>query len=138
MQLVLSNNRVLAYGENCFLCMGGTVICESTRRVYQNATVTETNEPLPTDIDKVGYEYHAGQFVPCAPYGVGDGNVAVVCNEDCKVIKDSGILFSKLLKMLLPSGGTTGQVLAKASDKDGDCMWVDMAGELPDGDEVSY
>lgn len=137
MQLVVSGNRILAHGEDCFLAMGGTVICTESGRVFQNATVV-TCEGCPSDLGKVGYEYHAGQFVPCAPYGVGDGNVAVLCADSCKSIKDSGILFSELLKKLLPAGGTTGQVLAKASDKDGDCMWVDMTGELPDGDEVAY
>lgn len=88
MQIVVSGNRVLAHGEN-FLAMGGTVVNTETGKVYQNATVVEC-ENCPADIDKVGYEYHAGVFVPCAPYGVGLGNIAVVCNEDCKSIKDSG------------------------------------------------
>lgn len=89
MQLVLSGKRVLTHGDN-FLPMGGTVINLDTGAVYQNATVAEC-DGCPSDIDKVGYEYHAGQFIPCAPYGVGNGNVAVVCNDDCKAIKDSGI-----------------------------------------------
>lgn len=89
MQLVVSGNRILAHGEG-FLAMGGTVINTDTGRVYQNATVVEC-DGCPSDIDKVGYEYHAGQFVPCAPFGVGDGNLAVVCGEDCKSLKDSGI-----------------------------------------------
>lgn len=91
-ELVLSGNRVLAHGEaGCFLTMGGTVICESKGKAYQNATITIHEGGLPADIDTVGYEYRAGVFVPCAPYGVGNGNVAVVCNDDCKAIKDSGI-----------------------------------------------
>lgn len=89
MQIVLIGNRVVAHGEDCFLCMGGTVICEETGKAYPNATVAEV-DAIPVDIGKVGYEYHAGVFVPCAPFGVGDGNLAVVCGEDCKVIKDSG------------------------------------------------
>lgn len=138
MQLVVSGNRILAHGEDCFLAMGGTVICTESGRVFQNATVV-TCEGCPSDLDKVGYEYHAGHFVPCAPYGVGDGNVAVVCNEDCKAIKDSGLLLSELLKRLLPAGGKAGQVLVKASDDDFDFAWVDLVGgNLPDGDEVSY
>lgn len=90
MQLVLSNNRVLAYGEDCFLAMGGTVICEANGKAYQNATVAETDSPLPSDIDTVGYEYHAGVFVPCAPYGKGAGAVMVAC-EDCGTPKSSGV-----------------------------------------------
>lgn len=89
MQLVVSGNRILAHGEG-FLAMGGTVINTNTGRAYQNATVVEC-DGCPSDIDKVGYEYHAGQFVPCAPFGVGDGNLAVVCGFDCKSIKDSGL-----------------------------------------------
>lgn len=87
MQLVLSNNRVLAHGEN-FISMGGTVINTETNKVYQNATVAEC-DGCPSDINKVGYEYHAGRFVPCAPFGVGPGNVAVYCDE-CKTPRDSG------------------------------------------------
>lgn len=89
MQLVLSNNRVLAHGEN-FISMGGTVINTETNKVYQNATVAEC-DGCPSDIDTVGYEYHAGEFVPCAPYGKGKGNVMVACQEDCGTPKDSGI-----------------------------------------------
>ena len=89
-QLVLSGNRVIAHGEDCFFSMGGTVICPESGRVYQNATVAECDS-YPSNIDEVGYEYHAGQFIPCAPYGKGGGNLAVVCNNDCKSIKDSGI-----------------------------------------------
>lgn len=88
-QIVISGNRILAYGEDCFIAMGGTVICPSTGRVYQNATVA-TVGALPADIDEVGYEYHAGEFIPCAPYGKGSGNIAVFCDADCKSLKDSG------------------------------------------------
>ncbi len=87
-QIVISGNRILAHGDN-FIAMGGTVICPTTGRVYQNATVA-TVDILPGDIDEVGYEYHAGDFVPCAPFGKGEGNIAVFCNNDCKSLKDSG------------------------------------------------
>lgn len=86
MQLVLSNNRVLAHGEN-FISMGGTVINTETNKVYQNATVAEC-DGCPSDIGVVGYEYHAGEFVPCAPFGKGIGNIAVYC-DDCKTPRDS-------------------------------------------------
>lgn len=100
MQLVLSNNRVIAHGEN-FLTMGGTVINTVTGVKYENATVAEC-EGCPSDIDSVGYEYHAGQFIPCAPYGKGYGNIAVLCDRDCKAIKDSGICIQDLFLMLCP------------------------------------
>lgn len=92
MQLVLCNNRVMAYGEN-FLSMGGVVINTETGAKYENATITECDS-TPSDIGVVGYEYKAGQFVPCAPYGKGDGTVPVLCGDDCKATKDSGIQLS--------------------------------------------
>ena len=92
-QLVLSGNRVVAHGEDCFFSAGGAVICSDTGRIFENATVANIDCELPSNIDEVGYEYHAGEFVPCAPFGKGGGNIAVVCNEDCKSIKDSGINF---------------------------------------------
>ena len=95
MQLVVSGNRILAHGEG-FLAMGGTVINNDTGRVYQNATVVEC-DGCPSDIGSVGYEYHAGQFIPCAPYGKGKGNLAIVCNDDCKSIKDGGWHITDLL-----------------------------------------
>ena len=106
-QLVVSGNRIIAHGIDCFLSMGGTVICPDTGRTYQNATVVEC-EYFPGDIDSVGYEYHAGRFVPCAPYGIGNGNVAVVCNEDCKSIKDSGTPFDSITKVVETSYKGTG------------------------------
>lgn len=96
MQIVLSGNRVIAHGEDCFLSMGGTVVCNDTGRSYQNATVAEV-DAVPADIDSVGYEYRAGHFVPCAPYGKGKGNLAVLCDGDCKAIKDSGWHMNDLL-----------------------------------------
>lgn len=97
-QLVVSGNRIVAHGEDCFLAMGGTVVCTVTGRVFQNATVVNHDGAIPCDIDQVGYEYHAGEFVPCAPYGKGTGNFAVVC-DDCKTIKDSGISASSIGKV---------------------------------------
>ena len=89
MQLVLCNNRVLTYGEN-FISLGGIVINTATGRKYENATIAEC-DCVPNDIDSVGYEYHCGDFVPCAPFGKGTGNIAVLCDGDCKSIKDSGM-----------------------------------------------
>ena len=80
MQLVVSGNRILAHGEG-FLAMGGTVVNTETGKVYQNATVVEC-DGCPSDINEVGYEYHAGQFVPCAPYGTTEeGYIMVSCLE---------------------------------------------------------
>ena len=63
-QIVTLGNKVVAHGEDCFLSMGGTVICKNTGRSFVNATVTNCSCEIPSDIDKVGYEYHAGAFVP--------------------------------------------------------------------------
>lgn len=90
MQLVLSNNRVIAHGEN-FLAMGGVVINTKTGAKYDNATVAEC-EGCPSDINEVGYEYKGGVFVPCAPYGKGNNNgyFMEVC-ESCATPRNSGI-----------------------------------------------
>ena len=82
--------------DKSFVSMGGTVICEQDGKSYQNATVAEC-EGYPSDIDTVGYEYHAGVFVPCAPYGEGEGNVLVACQNDSGTPKDSGLKSSNLL-----------------------------------------
>ena len=95
MQLVLSNNRIIAHGEN-FLAMGGVVINTETGAKYDNATIAEC-EGCPSDINEVGYEYHAGEFVPCAPYGKTDkGNVLLACKE-CATPKRSDITTSDLV-----------------------------------------
>lgn len=90
MQLVLSNNRIIAHGEN-FLAMGGVVINTVTGAKYENSTIAECNG-CPSDIDEVGYEYHAGAFVPCAPFGKGDNNGCFmeVCTT-CATPRSSGI-----------------------------------------------
>lgn len=90
MQLVLSNNRIIAHGEN-FLAMGGVVINTETGAKYENSTIAEC-EGCPSDIDSVGYEYHAGVFVPCAPFGKGNNNgyFMEVCT-DCATPRNSGI-----------------------------------------------
>ena len=90
MQLVLCNNRVVAHGEN-FLSLGGVVINTETGAKYENATIAEC-ECCPSDINEVGYEYHSGIFVPCAPYGKGNNNgyFMEVC-ETCATPRNSGI-----------------------------------------------
>lgn len=113
MQLVVSGNRILAHGEDCFLAMGGTVICTQTGRVFQNATVVNDCENCPSDIDSVGYEYHAGEFVPCAPYGVHgiDGHIMVAC-DDCATPKRSKYKLSELAKIEVGSYVGSGAALA--------------------------
>lgn len=99
MQLVLSNNRIIAHGEN-FLAMGGVVINTETGAKYENATIAECNG-CPSDIDKVGYEYHAGVFVPCAPFagnGNNNGYFMEVC-ESCATPRNSGIPIKGGLKL---------------------------------------
>ena len=90
MQLVLSNNRVIAHGEN-FIALGGVVINTETGAKFDNATIAEC-DCVPSDIGRVGYEYHAGTFVPCAPFGVGNNNgfFMEVCAE-CATPRSSGI-----------------------------------------------
>ena len=102
-QLVLRGNRVLSHGEDCFLCVGGSVICADSGRTFENATVVNHPGEIPSDIDEVGYEYHAGAFIPCAPFGKGDGNLAVVCGEDCKTIKDGSFPLSLLFNGGVPA-----------------------------------
>ncbi len=110
MQIVLSGNRVIAHGEDCFLCMGGTVVCNSTGKAYPNATIAEV-EAIPSDIDSVGYEYRAGAFVPCAPYGKTDsGRVMLACDE-CSSPRSSD-LTSKNGGLHIPGELTGGKVPA--------------------------
>ena len=90
-QLVLSGNRIIAHGEDCFLSMGGTVICTKSGRKFDNATVTNTTSAIPADIDEVGYEYRAGEFIPCAPFGRATGGTIPLLCDDCKTMKDSGV-----------------------------------------------
>ena len=96
MQLVLSGSRIIAHGEN-FIAMGGTVINTETCKTYQNATIVEC-DGCPADIGSVGYEYHAGVFVPCAPYGKdnGNGTILVAC-EECGTPKDSGLRVDEII-----------------------------------------
>lgn len=90
MQLVLSGNRIIAHGEN-FLSMGGVVINTENGKKFDNCTIAECGN-CPSDIDQVGYEYHGGIFVPCAPYGKGNnnGNFMEVC-EPCVTPRNSGL-----------------------------------------------
>lgn len=65
-QLVLSGNRVLAHGEDCFLATcGGVVVCTDTGRIFENATVATYDCDCPGDIDEREYEFLAGRFVSC-------------------------------------------------------------------------
>lgn len=109
MQLVLINNRIVAHGEN-FLAMGGVVINTETGARYDNATVAECSG-CPSDIDEVGYEYHAGVFVPCAPFFKRDGNVAGWC-DDCKAPIDTGFPSQFLGKVFHTTYTGTGTIVA--------------------------
>ena len=70
-QLVLKGNKVVAYGEDCFLCVGNDVHRTTDNKVYEGATVAEYTATLPDDIDDFEYEYHAGVFIPCGTVPVG-------------------------------------------------------------------
>lgn len=111
MQLVLSGDRIIAHGEN-FLAMGGVVINTETGAKYENATVTECNG-CPSDIDKVGYKYHAGVFVPCAPFagnGNNNGYFMEVC-EDCATPRNSGIPIKNGIGLANLAGDVTAKAL---------------------------
>ena len=98
MKLVLVGNRVVSHGGN-YICMGGTVVDKYTGNVYQNATIVECTG-CPSDIDVVGYEYHAGTFVPCAPFGIEkekEKSYLMVACKDCGTPKRSDILLSDIL-----------------------------------------
>lgn len=97
-QLVVRGNRILAHGFNRYISVNGTVIDTDSGKVYANSTVVECKECLPADIDSIGYEYHSGVFVPCAPYGEGTGTIAVLSSDMCKTIVDSGILVTNVGK----------------------------------------
>ena len=97
MQLVTIGNWVVSHGGE-YIYFGGDVLCTSNGTVYPKATIVEC-ENCPADIGTVGYEYHAGEFIPCAPFGKGKGNIAVLCDEGCKAIKDSGISISDIRKI---------------------------------------
>lgn len=126
-QLVVVGNRVVAHGEDCFISMGGTVICPETDKAYQNATVVIHEGGLPADIDTQGYEYHAGRFVPCAPYGKGKGNILVAC-EECGTPKDSGVKAHEVMP------GKVGDILVSARTDLGE-NWLLCNGEAVDGAE---
>lgn len=98
MQLVLCNNRVIAHGSG-FVSLGGVVINNTTGKKYENATIAEC-EGCPADINEMGYEYHAGVFVPCAPYGKGNNNgyFMEIC-EECATPRNSGIPIKKGIKL---------------------------------------
>lgn len=88
-QIVVIGNRVVAHGTDCFADIGGAVVCLTNGKVYAGASIVECSTECPADIDTVGYEYHAGVFVKCAPFNKGDGTVAGWC-DDCKAPIDTG------------------------------------------------
>ena len=134
MQLVLCKNRVVAYGENCFLQMGGTVVCEETGKAYANATIAES-EKIPCDIDRIGYEYQNGVFVPCAPYGMdnGAGYIMVAC-RDCATPKNSGRALDDILGARLTIAAefgsqivcTNGERTVYPKEKNTGLWWIDL------------
>lgn len=133
MQIVLSNNRVIAYGGE-YIAMGVTVVCKTTGKVYQNATVAEC-ETVPCDIDRVGYEYRAGVFAPCAPYGMdnGEGYIMVACRE-CATPKNSGRALDDILGARLTIAAefgsqivcTNGKRTVYPKEKNKGLWWIDL------------
>lgn len=110
MQIVLSNDRVIAHGGE-YIAMGGTVIDTANGKAYQSATVVEVN-CVPCDIDEVGYKYRAGNFIPCAPYGIDNGNgfIMVACQE-CATPKRSKIPVENILGARLTVDSPAGSVI---------------------------
>lgn len=97
MQLLLQGNRVVGYGED-FLDIGRGILCPETGVVRLNCTLVTACSELPNDIDSAGYEYHAGDFIPCAPYGRGQGTLAAF-GVNCKKLIDTGIESASLSKL---------------------------------------
>ena len=106
-QLVLVGNRVVAHGQDCFSTIPGAVVCLTNGKIYGGATIAECSTECPADIDAVGYEYRAGEFVKCAPFYKGNGNVAVWCDE-CKAPLDSGFPSQFLGKVFTTTYTGTG------------------------------
>lgn len=110
-QLVLVGNRVVAHGQDCFSTIPGAVVCLTNGKIYGGATIAECSTECPADIDAVGYEYRAGEFVKCAPFYKGNGNVAVWCDE-CKAPLDSGFPSQFLGKVFHTTYTGTGTIAA--------------------------
>lgn len=63
-QLVLSGNRVVARGEDCFITAGNTVFCPDTGAVYENATIATYDCECPDNVLGKDYTFERGEFVP--------------------------------------------------------------------------
>ena len=111
-QLVISGNRVLAHGEGFVSMENDTVLSTETGTVYQNAAVCECETP-PADIDTVGYEYHAGVFVPAAPFGAGSSGTLLI-SGGCGVPQSSTVEINTLLRASLDVSAPAGSAVTAA------------------------
>lgn len=66
MYLLTSKNKVIDYCSKKYYYVGNIVVCEEKGLTFENATIVETNQPLPADIDIIEYDYINGEFVPSA------------------------------------------------------------------------
>lgn len=91
-QLVVLGNLVVAHGAEGFFYLGDAVIDTNGVEIFDGASIVECTAEIPEDIDEVGYEYHAGKFVPIGIakpwegkmfhtiyYGTGTYAVSVTC-----------------------------------------------------------
>ena len=64
-QLVVSGNKILARGEDCFISTsGGSVLCTVTGDVFENATVATYDCQCPVDLEAREYTFEHGEFIP--------------------------------------------------------------------------
>lgn len=99
-QLVLVRNRVVDFGSDCFVAMGGTVICEETGKKYEHATIATTSTPPPYDLGRIGYEFIEGTFVPCEPFGKTDAGYLITACDDCKTPRQTTIPTAKVKELV--------------------------------------
>lgn len=99
-QLVLFKNRVVAYGSDCFLAMGDTVICTETGRRFEHATIATTTAPPPCDLALTAYEYDGANFRICEPFGKTDGGYIVAACDDCRTPRQTTIPTAKVKELV--------------------------------------
>lgn len=92
----------------------------------------------PNDGDVLSWNNTAGKWEPAAPTGGGGGVEEAPVDGGYYARKDGAWEgFSPGTDTSVPIGGTTGQVLAKASGADGDTEWVDQSGGGGGGTELA-
>lgn len=105
---------------------GGDYLPLAGGTMNEDATITFTevgNERTELSCGKLNFNGHSFQFV-------GGFNFPSGCPTTPGTPRTANDLTSKRYVdgVAVPTGGTTGQVLAKKSDTDRDCEWVDQSG----------